>query len=46
MKPINLKLKSWGCYSISKMGVTFYMENGFKLFVPKKIMLKLEGMVI
>jgi len=45
MKLLNLKLKKWGCYSISKAGVTFYTDNGFKLFVPKNIIKRLEGMV-
>ena len=45
-KTISLTLKSFGCYQISKMGVHFYTKRGFKLFVPKSIMKRLEGMIV
>jgi len=45
MKNINLKLKKYGCYMIGKTGITFYTDRGFSVFVPKKIIKKLEGMI-
>lgn len=46
MKEKALKLKRWGCYEITRKGVWFHTENGFKVFVPKKIMDSLNGMVV
>ena len=44
-EPIPITLKKIGCYGISNRGVHFYTKQGFKLFVPKKIMKRLEGMI-
>jgi hypothetical protein len=44
-KEITLRLKSYGCYSITSRGVFFYTEHGFRIFVPKEIIKKLEGML-
>jgi len=45
MAIIPLPLKQWGCYSIGRTGVTFYTKLGFSVFVPKKIIKNIEGMI-
>ncbi len=45
MKTIELNLKKWGCYDITKKGIWLYTEHDFKLFVPKSIVKRFEGMV-
>lgn len=45
MRNINLKLKEYGTYIITKKGVFFYTEHGFKIFVPKKVINRIEGML-
>ena len=44
-KIINLKLKKYGNYFITSKGVIFNLERGFKVFIPKKVIKKIEGMV-
>ena len=39
---IVLKLKNYSCYQISKSGVWFYTERGFKVFVPKRILKRIN----
>lgn len=45
-KEITLKLKKYGNYHITKKGVYFHLERRFRIFIPKRIIKRIEGMIV
>ena len=42
-REISLKLKEWGTYRVTPMGAFLFTENKFKIFVPNKILDKINS---